>query len=113
MGAAVVERDVGRGGQVGCGLGDEYLSGCGEIADSFGDVHDETHHIVGSKLDLAGMDARTNLQPESACSGNDLVCRSQRARGRVESGEEAVTDRFDLAPSIAPQRRSAERTIAS
>jgi len=68
LGAAVVELEFRADHKVLDGACDEYLSRSGERADARADVHADTGDVVGSPLDLTGVQTGAYLRPSRKCS---------------------------------------------
>src|SRR4029077_20638749 len=95
MCAAVIEGDARSGGQVFDGLRDEHLGRPGERADTRADCNGDPCDIVSVELDLAGVKACSDLDPERFRTAHDGMRTSHRSRRPFEGGEEAVAQGLD------------------
>src|SRR5580700_11837784 len=76
------------------------LAGGGSRGDARSDMDRDALHIPLSDLDLAGVEAATDFNIERADSLSDRASAANRARRPVESGEQPVSQRFDLAAAV-------------
>src|SRR3984893_18158818 len=88
------------------GFGHEHFSGTREITDALRDAHGQSDHIVEPDLDLAGVNTRAHLYAHAVGCGHNLRRGAHRPCGRIEGGEEPVTDGLDLSPSVTGQDRA-------
>lgn len=89
--AAVIERDVGAGDEVADGPGDQHLAVARRSHDPGGDVDGDPTDVGPSRLHLAGVQARPDLDaklPEPVAQRGGAA---DRGAGAVEGGQDAVT----------------------
>ena len=89
----------------------QYLSRCGQIADSFGDSHRHATDVIAPYLDLASVYTCPQLQPDVFGTGHDLSSTAKRSSGGVEGDQEAIPRRLYLLSSIAGERSSHEGVV--
>ena len=79
-----------------CRSGDEHLARRRGGEHACGEMHGDSANLTRGALDLAGVDSRTDLEPEGTHGVTDGERRAYGARRAVEQREEAVTRGVDL-----------------
>src|SRR5439155_4859158 len=82
--------DPGAGGQVLDRARDEHLAGGSQRSDARTDVDGDAADSNAQDLDLAGVDARADVQLQALELGHDRERAANGAAGAVEGREEAV-----------------------
>src|SRR5829696_1681342 len=111
MRTALLEVDPGADDEFADGARDQDLAGAGERRHARADVHRHAGHVVAHDLDLAGVDARANLEPQLSGAVAGLARAPDRARRPVEGGEEAVPERLDLVTLECAQGLADDRVV--
>src|SRR5437588_1808014 len=88
--AALFELDARSGDQVLDGSRDEHLAGLSMRGDSCSCVHGDPGDLAVDELALPGVEARTQVEPQSLDRVGDRAGAADRPRRSVERGEEAV-----------------------
>ncbi len=88
--AAVLEHDARARREVLNGRRNDDLGRRGERCDPGSDTDCEAADFAVDRLDLTGMDARPDLDPERFHGGHDRLGAADRASWAVERGEQAV-----------------------
>ena len=96
--AGVLERETGAGDKVFDRGGDQHLGRTGHRADASPDVDGDTLDAFIGELDLAGVDARADLQAELSKRGADRKGAAHGSRRTVERRQETVAGGIDLDP---------------
>jgi hypothetical protein len=91
--------------------GDQQFARTSQIADAFGDCHRQPDHVTRSELNLAGVDASSDVEPYAVCLSDDLLCRPHRSGCGVEGGQEPIAHGLDLAPPVTDQRGSNHHVV--
>lgn len=94
--AAVFKGEAGPRHEVPHRPRDEHLAGGGLGGHPGADVDGDARHLPVQQLDLAGMQAGTDLEAQRAQGVHDRPRASNRSRRTVKSGKEAVAGRVDL-----------------
>src|SRR5438874_7283695 len=110
MDSALTELDPRAGDQVGDRTGDENLAGRRGRRDARAGVHRDPADSALDQLDLAGMDTRTDLDPQLLQAIDDLERAADRAGGPVERREESVSGPVDLL-SLKPVEALTDRRV--
>lgn len=106
--AAVGEGQLAADHEVAHRARDEDLTCIGEAPDAGGEVDTEPRDVIAAALDLAAVEARTDVKLEPVCVGDDLLCAAHTLGRACERGEHTVTGRLDdLAARTTASRRSA------
>ena len=91
----------------------EDLARSGLPGDTGARVDGDPADVAGRELlDLAGVDAGPDLEPDAPTASTIALARADRPRRSVEHGEEAVAGRVDLAAAEARQLGSDRRVMA-
>ena len=100
---AVLELDAGARDQVLHRAGHQNLSRRGQGGDARAEMHSQPGELGPCRLAFPCVDADADLEAELAHGAYDRGRAADRAGGRRESREEAVTGRIYLAPAVARQ----------
>src|SRR5829696_6146950 len=111
MGAALLEVDPGADDELADRARDQDLAGAGERGHPRADVHRHAGHVAAHDLDLAGVDASANLDPQLSGAVAGLARAPDRARGPVEGGQEPVPERLYLVTLVGPQGLADDRVV--
>ena len=95
---AIGEGPAGPRGEVAHGGAGEDLVGRGGGHQAGGGVDGDAGRLALLDLDLAGMDAHPDRQPQALDPGHDPACTGEGIGGPREGGEEAVAGGVHLAP---------------
>src|ERR1051325_8392274 len=98
---AILELEPRAGNEIAHGARDEHLSRARLTGDARADVDGDAGQLVADDLAFAGVDARPDLQPDTADGVDRRSGTANRARRPVEAREEAVTGGVDLAAAKA------------
>jgi hypothetical protein len=77
------------------------------LADVYGDATD----VVAAMLDLAGVDAGSDLQAERPDRLLDRLRAADRSRRAIEGGQHAITGRLDLSATVPVQLTSNDSVV--
>ena len=112
--ASILERDPQPGDQILDGARNEYLPRCGSGGDTCADMYRETAHLSVDELALTGVQTGPNVESEFGNGFRDRALAAHGAGRPVETRNEAVTGRIDLAStktgSIRRKRLGREQT---
>jgi hypothetical protein len=97
--SSVCELDPRSHDQVGDGARHEHLARPCGAPDPRPDVNGKAAGAFVGKLDLAGMETGSDLQPNGFNAVSDSARASDRPRRTIEDGQETVACRVDLLPS--------------
>jgi hypothetical protein len=87
-------------------VGDKHLGGRRERGNPRANVHGDASDLPGDRLDLAGVHAGTNLDPQFLHGLGDRSRTAHASRRPVECGEEAVARGVDLPATEATEHGS-------
>src|SRR4029077_11118718 len=110
--AAVVERDTRAGREVANGARDEDLTWGGLISNAGADDRGDPSGLPGDDFALAGMDARSDVEPKCAHALSDGHPAANGAPRRVERREESIAGRVYLDPAMAADLGPDQRVMA-
>jgi hypothetical protein len=110
--SAVLEAKAGAGDQVLDGAGHQDLTRPGGGRDAGADVDGEPGDLVVPELDLPGVQAGPDREPERGHAAGDRARAPDRPGRAVEGGEEAIARGVDLAPPEAPELAADEVVVS-
>jgi hypothetical protein len=111
MTAGVLEGETGSGNEILHGSRHEYLRRGGQSADTSPDVHGYAANLPRDRFALSGVEPGSYLE---AKPGNGILERldtSDRSCGPVKGGEEPVTCRVHLGPSVTGEEAANGRVM--
>src|SRR5437867_351470 len=107
---AVAELEARACDQLCDGAGDEHFPRRRLSGDTRAGVNRDAADAVVDQLDLAGVNARADVDPQVSQAIDDLERAADRARRTVERCEESVTGTLDL-PSLEPIEAPPDRRV--
>ena len=120
--AVVLERNTGSDDEILDRTRDKYLTGARQVSNARCDMNAESADVISAPLDLPGVQAGPDLDPEATHRISDRACARDGACGAVEGGDHAVACVLHRGAAIAlelpsngavvPVERRAPRAIA-
>ena len=112
MPAAPLEFEAGAGDEVAHGPGDEHLARMSKRGDTCSDADCDAGRLAIVELALADVDPDSGVEPQVAKAGEDRLAGTDRPRGPVEGGEEAVPSGVALLAAEERQLPAYKRMVA-